>query len=255
MRVVQEHDGGIVEISSNEVGREKARRCVGVLLRGVLRRRCKSIVLDLLNVATDSMIVGDVGPRDNPCSPYQYNKEPPWGSVPSQSLKPAINSAPVASANTPTSATIPAPSYSPTDVPRQPPPKLTSLPSPPSYRSVTQLAAATALPMTPPAHTTNTPPNPPDSAQPRSPSVPTSPSRSRSMVDMVSAQQKSAQAIKHSQDGEPALNRSKSILDLARTSNNSAESVKSSHESPQPASTDTEHVNPFKKEPKQEYAV
>ena len=40
--VAKKHDGGIIEISSNEFGRDKARRCVGVLLRGVMRRRCKS---------------------------------------------------------------------------------------------------------------------------------------------------------------------------------------------------------------------
>ena len=39
--VISRYDGGIVEISSNEVGRDKAKRCVGVLLRGVMRRRCK----------------------------------------------------------------------------------------------------------------------------------------------------------------------------------------------------------------------
>lgn len=38
--VISRYDGGIVEISSNEVGRDKAKRCVGVLLRGVMRRRC-----------------------------------------------------------------------------------------------------------------------------------------------------------------------------------------------------------------------
>lgn len=40
VQVVYKYDGGIVEISHNDVGKEKARRCVGVLLRGVQRRRC-----------------------------------------------------------------------------------------------------------------------------------------------------------------------------------------------------------------------
>jgi hypothetical protein len=42
--VISRYDGGIVEISNNEVGRDKARRCVGVLLRGVMRRRCEPFI-------------------------------------------------------------------------------------------------------------------------------------------------------------------------------------------------------------------
>lgn len=41
VQVVSKYDGGIVEISNNESGREKAKKCVGVLVRGVLRRRCE----------------------------------------------------------------------------------------------------------------------------------------------------------------------------------------------------------------------
>lgn len=37
--VASRYDGGIIEISSNEVGREKAQRSVYVILKGVMRKR------------------------------------------------------------------------------------------------------------------------------------------------------------------------------------------------------------------------
>ena len=38
--VASKYDGGIVELANNGAGRDKTKRCVGVLLRGVCRRRC-----------------------------------------------------------------------------------------------------------------------------------------------------------------------------------------------------------------------
>lgn len=250
MNVVKNYDGGIVEISNNDVGRDKAKRCVGVLLRGVLRRRCESPYTPCpLSFMTDALQVGDVEPSANPCSPILYNAPTSWEPLSSPHANNVASSAPIMSTNTPTSATIPAPSYSATDLLQQPAPAHIPLPSPPSYRSITQLAAATALPMTPPAHTANASPNSP---QARSPSAPTSPARSRSMADMMSEHQKTIQMPQQAHDGEPGLSRSKSILDLVRTSNNSGESVKSAPEIHQPASNDTEPVNPFRRDPKQE---
>ena len=45
VQVVYKYDGGIVEISNNDVGKDKARRCVGVLLRGIQRQRCELVSL------------------------------------------------------------------------------------------------------------------------------------------------------------------------------------------------------------------
>ncbi|PAV21147.1 ras GEF [Pyrrhoderma noxium] len=105
--VASKYDGGIVEISNNEAGRDKTKRCVGVLLRGVCRRRW-----------------GDVNPDLNPCSPGLYNAPAPWELNPSPSR--GIGSStniPSPNHNAPTRATVSSSSSAP------PPPPPTAYPT------------------------------------------------------------------------------------------------------------------------------
>lgn len=216
--VVAKYDGGIVEISNNEAGRDKTKRCVGVLLRGVRRIRW-----------------GEVDPDHNPCSPGLYNAPAPWEINPSPSKgNESSTSGPPSSLNTPTSATVPTGTHTTIENRRQPPPPQIPLGPPPPYRSITALAAATALPTTPPITGNASPigmnaaPNPPPNPPPnRAPSAPTSPTRARSMGDMINAHQKSVQVTKQARETEPELNRSKSIVDLTRTSGKSTDSIRS----------------------------
>ncbi|KAL5527520.1 hypothetical protein ACEPAG_6321 [Sanghuangporus baumii] len=220
--VVQKYDGGIVEISGNEAGRDKARRCVGMLLRGVLRRRA-----------------GVIDKDKNPCSPVLFNA--PAKSDKRQSSPPvkAVNGVSAPNANPPNSATTSVPS---TDLLQ------TSLPAPPSSHSISSLVSAT--PATPPGVLPPVSPGAANSPQARSPTAPTSPARARSMgdINLMSTQSGPEQT----NNTEPSLNRSRSILDLARRSNPSTESVKSLHETGQ--QTDPEPIIPLKKDQKQESA-
>ena len=133
-----------------------------------------------------------MNPDLNPCSPGLYNAPTPWELNPSPSRGfDSSTNIPSPNHNSPTRATVssssvpPPPPPPPTAYPtkefrRQPPPPQIPLVPPPPYRSITALAAATALPTTPPI-TGNVSPigvNPPPN---RVPSAPTSPARARSM--------------------------------------------------------------------------
>ncbi|THH12356.1 hypothetical protein EW145_g71 [Phellinidium pouzarii] len=216
INVIFKYDGGIVEISNNDSGREKSKRCVGVLLRGVMRRR-----------------LGDVDPRVNPCSPGLYNTNTPipWEITPSP-LTASSTTNSTSAISTPTSAT--ASGYPSTDI-IHPPPQQIPLPPPPSFRNIPSLTAGKAPPMASMSLSTDTVPTVSSTTSnlppARSPSAPTSPTRARSMSDILAANQKSGQTDKQ-HEFDPELNRSKSIIDLAKISSKSSESVKSTHASP-----------------------
>ena len=103
-----------------------------------------------------------MNPDLNPCSPGLYNAPTPWDLNPSPSrgigstniLSPNHNSplrATVSSSSSSSSSAPPPPTAYPTkESRRQPPPPQIPLVPPPPYRSITALAAATALPTTPP---------------------------------------------------------------------------------------------------------
>ncbi|KAH8118477.1 ras GEF [Phellopilus nigrolimitatus] len=233
--VIYKYDGGIVEISNNDVGKEKAKRCVGVLMRGVRRRR-----------------YGEVEPHLNPCSPVLYNVPAPWEMTPSPLT--ADSTATSVSLNTPISSTNLAPNMQSTDLPRQSRPPHIQLPPPPYSLNPSGPPAATSLPMTPPPLPANAPPatsaHAGNSNLPRSPSAPTSPTRARSMSDIIAEHRESVQAAaKQPHDFDSEMTRSKSIVDLAKTSSKSAESFKSACASPTPI---PEPVIPLRRDPRQQ---
>ena len=204
-----------------------------------------------------------MNPDLNPCSPGLYNAPTPWelNPSPSRGIDSSIHNSPLrvtvsSSSSAPPPAPPPAPhptAYPTKEFRRQPPPPQIPLVPPPPYRSITALAAATALPTTPPI-TGNVSPigmNPPPN---RVPSAPTSPARARSMGDMCSAQPKAHMKLL---DTEPELSKSKSIVDLTRSSGKSSESIKSSGTSSQPQEVEPAMPEPgitMKKETKQRYA-
>ena len=204
-----------------------------------------------------------MNPDLNPCSPGLYNAPTPWELNPSPSRGiGSLTNIPLPNHNSPLRATVSSSSAPPAPPPtayptkefrRQPPPPQIPLVPPPPYRSITALAAATALPTTPPI-TGNVSPIGMNPLPNRVPSAPTSPARARSMGDMCSAQPKAHMKLL---DTEPELSKSKSIVDLTRSSGKSSESIKSSGTSSQPQ--EVEPVMPgsgitMKKETKQRYA-
>ncbi|KAI5124751.1 hypothetical protein M0805_005385 [Coniferiporia weirii] len=228
VNVILKYDGGIVEISNNDAGREKSKRCVGVLLRGVLRRR-----------------YGDVDPHVNPCSPGLYNAPAPWEMVPSPLTTHSIPSS-ASDMNTPTSATIPSINQVSSDFPRQP---LVPAPLSPhsSFQSTTIAAVA---PLVSSANANSPVPGNAFIHHPaRSPSAPTSPTRARSMSDLLTGNQKPAQMARQLHELDRDISRSRSIVDLAKKSSRSAESVRSTHVSS--PNQDQEPIVIFKKDPKQ----
>ena len=205
-----------------------------------------------------------MNPDLNPCSPGLYNAPTPWELNPSPSRGiGSLTNIPSPNHNsllraTVSSSSAPPPPPAPTAYPTkefrcQPSPPQIPLVPPPPYRSITALAAATALPTTPPI-TGNVSPIGMNPLPNRVPSAPTSPARARSMGDMCSAQPKAHMKLL---DTEPELSKSKSIVDLTRSSGKSSESIKSSGTSSQPQ--EVEPVMPgsgitMKKETKQRYA-
>ena len=129
-----------------------------------------------------------MNPDLNPCSPGLYNAPTPWDLNPSPSrgigstniLSPNHNSPLRATVSSSSSAPPPPTAYPTKESRRQPPPPQIPLVPPPPYRSITALAAATALPTTPPI-TGNVSPIGMNPLPNRVPSAPTSPARARSM--------------------------------------------------------------------------
>ena len=133
-----------------------------------------------------------MNPDLNPCSPGLYNAPTPWELNPSPSRGfDSSTNIPSPNHNSPTRATVssssvpPPPPPPPTAYPtkefrRQPPPPQIPLVPPPPYRSITALAAATALPTTPPI-TGNVSPIGMNPSPNRVPSTPTSPAGARSL--------------------------------------------------------------------------
>ena len=131
-----------------------------------------------------------MNPDLNPCSPGLYNAPTPWelNPSPSRGIDSSIN-IPSPNHNSPLRATVSSSSAPPAPPPtayptkefrRQPPPPQIPLVPPPPYRSITALAAATALPTTPPitGNVSSIGVNPLSN---RVPSAPTSPVQARSM--------------------------------------------------------------------------
>ena len=135
-----------------------------------------------------------MNPDLNPCSPGLYNAPTPWelNPSPSRGIDSSIN-IPSPNHNSPLRVTVssssapppapPAPhptAYPTKEFRRQPPPPQIPLVPPPPYRSITALAAATALPTTPPitGNVSSIGVNPLSN---RVPSAPTSPVQARSM--------------------------------------------------------------------------
>ena len=129
-----------------------------------------------------------MNPDLNPCSPGLYNAPTPWELNPSPSrgigstniLSPNHNSPLRATVSSSSSAPPPPTAYPTKEFRRQPPPPQIPLVPPPPYRSITALAAATALPTTPPitGNVSSIGVNPLSN---RVPSAPTSPVQARSM--------------------------------------------------------------------------
>ena len=131
-----------------------------------------------------------MNPDLNPCSPGLYNAPTPWelNPSPSRGIDSSILNSPLrvtVSSSSSAPPPAPPPALPPTAYPtkefrRQPPPPQIPLVPPPPYRSITALAAATALPTTPPI-TGNVSPIGMNPLSNRVPSAPTSPVQARSM--------------------------------------------------------------------------
>ena len=131
-----------------------------------------------------------MNPDLNPCSPGLYNAPTPWelNPSPSRGIDSSIHNSPLrvtvsSSSSAPPPAPPPAPhptAYPTKEFRRQPPPPQIPLVPPPPYRSITALAAATALPTTPPI-TGNVSPIGMNPSPNRVPSTPTSSAGARSL--------------------------------------------------------------------------